>query len=286
MVFSTGMSRRKKKNDSEKKNGNDLLRTWQAERLAQDRELPVPAHGPSEVTLLAYHFRPADRSDEYFAYLECAIRETWRRCGFLHTVIVTNQPTEAMKTFAEPFGIQVEIQVEPTLVPGKPETMSMDCNGRLFKRFATPYVLIVQDDAFPIRPGLGAFLDSGDFWGAPMAGTSWWSRFWSRAFNSHAMDGGFSLRRRALCNQVAQEWRLRYADVPFRRAQHADGVFPTKTLPEKSFSYRHSVTFPLPDHARDFSFDGTGSLKGRVPPFGFRGAHAFKILKDSGKFDL
>ena len=64
------MSRRKKKG-ADKKNGADLLREWQRERLLRDRELPRPATGPSEVTLLAYHFRPESQEEERFPFLEC-----------------------------------------------------------------------------------------------------------------------------------------------------------------------------------------------------------------------
>ena len=89
------MSRRKKKNTEKK--GADLLREWQRERLLRDRELPVPATGPSEVTLLAYHFRPEAQEEERFPYLECAIRESWRQCGFLHTVVVTHAASPALR---------------------------------------------------------------------------------------------------------------------------------------------------------------------------------------------
>ena len=216
------MSRRKKKN-AEKK-GADLLREWQRERLLRDRELPVPATGPSEVTLLAYHFRPAEREEELFPYLECAIRESWRQCGFLHTVVVTHAASPALRTFAEPFGIHFEIQEEPSLVPGRPETMGVDMATRLHERFATPLVLVVQDDAFPLRPGLGSFVDDCDFAGAPLLRDHWWTNLLARYTNGHAMDGAFSLRSRAICERSAAEWKARGPRSPGRgrsRSSHA-----------------------------------------------------------------
>jgi hypothetical protein len=275
------MSRRKKKN-ADKKNGADLLREWQRERLLRDRELPRPATGPSEVTLLAYHFRPESQEEERFPFLECAIRESWRQCGFLHTVVVTHSASPALRAFAEPYGIHFEIQEEKSLVPGRPETMAADMLLRLHERFATPFVLVVQDDAFPLRPGLGSFLDDWDFCGAPLLRDHWWTNLLARYTNGHAMDGAFSLRTRALCERAAAEWAARGGRREPARGL-AENLVYTRTLPRSVLSYRIAARFPSSREALRFSYAGTGPFTGGIPPFGFHGAAAFKALSAAGK---
>ena len=273
------MSRRKKKNTEKK--GADLLREWQRERLLRDRELPVPATGPSEVTLLAYHFRPEAQEEERFPYLECAIRESWRQCGFLHTVVVTHAASPALRAFAEPFGIHFEIQEEPSLVPGRPETMGVDMATRLHERFATPLVLVVQDDAFPLRPGLGSFVDDCDFAGAPLLRDHWWTNLLARYTNGHAMDGAFSLRSCAICERSAAEWKARGPRSPGRG--FAENLWYTRTLPRHSLSYRYAAKLPSAREAIRFAYAGTGPFTGKIPPFGFHGAAAFRALHAAGK---
>ena len=274
------MSRGKRhRKNSERKNGADALREWQRERLARDRELPVPAPGPSEVSLVAYHVRPADRADEDFLPLEAAIRESWRHCGFLHTVIVAPAETPALRAFAEPYGIGVEVCVEPSLDPARPETEAEDRIARLPERFATPFALLVSEDGFPLRPGLGSFLDHWDFIGAPLVSEGWWGNLVRSFLNTHVMDGAFSLRSRTLCERVAEEWKARRASI--RKPE--DGPFQTRFLPRKSLSYRSSARLPMAHEATAFAYDATVPFRGRIPPFGFHGPAAFKWLLDNGK---
>ena len=275
------MSRRKKKN-ADRKNGADLLREWQRERLLRDRELPRPATGPSEVTLLAYHFRPESQEEERFPFLECAIRESWRQCGFLRTVVVTHAASPALRAFAEPYGIHFQVQEEKSLVPGRPETMAADMLLRLHERFTTPFVLVVQDDAFPLRPGLGSFLDDWDFCGAPLLRDHWWTNLLARYTNGHAMDGAFSLRTRALCERAAAEWAPRGGRREPARGL-AENLVYTRTLPRSVLSYRIAARFPSSREALRFSYAGTGPFTGGIPPFGFHGAAAFKALAAANK---
>ena len=243
------MSRRKKKNTEKK--GADLLREWQRERLLRDRELPRPATGPSEVTLLAYHFRPESQEEERFPFLK------------------------------EPIATHFEIQEEPSLVPGRPETMGVDMATRLHERFATPLVLVVQDDAFPLRPGLGSFVDDCDFAGAPLLRDHWWTNLLARYTNGHAMDGAFSLRSRAICERSAAEWKARGPRSPGRG--FAENLWYTRTLPRHSLSYRYAAKLPSAREAIRFAYAGTGPFTGKIPPFGFHGAAAFRALHAAGK---
>lgn len=84
----------------------------------------------------------------------------------MKTVIVTNDSHRCVTDFAGRFD-NVEVQVESGLIPGKLESMSIDCLGRLHTRFATPYVLTVQDDGFPLWRGLDEFVGKYDYVGAP-----------------------------------------------------------------------------------------------------------------------
>ena len=275
------MSRRRKRNQ-ERRKADDLLAAWQLERLEQDRALPLPARGPSEVTLVAHFVPPRDRLDERFPRMECAIREAWRHCGLLRTVVVVDRESAPVRAFADsiPHGL-VQVQVEPSLSPNRPESVSADIDANLAKRVSTNLALTVREDAFPVRPGLGSFVDDLDFVGAPKARGGLWSRLAARFFNSHAMDGGFTLRTRRLAQLVADEWASHHAGKPWRAA-FADGVYPTRTLPRASFAFRRAVRFPDPDDAAVFCYDATGPAPDRVPPFGFRGAAAFKVLLDKG----
>lgn len=274
------MSRGKRhRKNSERKNGADALREWQRERLARDRELPVPAPGPSEVSLVAYHVRPAAAADEDFLPLEAAIRESWRHCGFLHTVIVAPALTPALAAFAEPYGIGVEVAVVPSLDPERPETEDVDRIANLHQRFETPFALLVSADGFPLRPGLGSFLDHWDFIGAPLVSEGWWGNLVRAFLNTHVMDGGFSLRSRALCERVAEEWKARGGSV----RNPEDGPFQTRLLPRKSLSYRSSMRLPMAHEASAFSYDSAVPFHGRIPPFGFHGPASFKWLLDNGK---
>lgn len=275
------MSRRRRKNQ-DRRRADDFLAAWQAERLDHDRALPLPARGPSEVTLLAYFVQPRDRLEERFPRLECAVREAWRHCGLLRTVLVVDRESEPVRAFADsiPHGL-VRVQVEPSLKPDRPDTVAADVNANLATRVSTNLVLSVREDAFPVRPGLAAYMDGLDFVGAPRARGGWWSRLVARLFNSHAMDGAFSLRTLRLARLVADEWAARHAGRPWR-SSFDDGVYATRTLPRASFAYRRAVRFPSPAEAAVFCYDATGPAPSAVPPFGFRGAAAFKVLLDKG----
>ena len=43
-----------------------------------------------------------------------------------------------------------------------------------------------------------------------------------------------------------------------------------------------AVRFPAPAEAAVFCYDASGAAPNRVPPFGFRGVAAFKVLLDKG----
>ena len=95
--------------------------------------------GSPVVTALAYFFRDAATYDAKFLHLQGALLETWRHCGKLKTVVVTNQVSAALAKFAARYP-WVEVQVEPSLVPGDIDTLSRDCISKLGERFVPPEV--------------------------------------------------------------------------------------------------------------------------------------------------
>ena len=277
------MSRNKRrKKQAERKNDAEVLAEWQKERLERDRDFPEPALGPSEVTVVA-HFAPGKSDREAaFSRLECALRETWRNCGMLRTVVVADAASPSLAAFASSFGGRVEVAVEPSLASGRPEAVAADRAARLPERFATSWVLVVSEDAFPLRPGLGSYIDRFDFVGAPHPlSDAWLSRAAASLFGVRAMDGSFSLRTRALCLRVAAAWKSRFGGKPVP-AGFSDGLFATSFLPSRSLSYRREMRLPTFAQAHRFAHGSAASVSGGRVPFGFSGGRAFATLAKSG----
>ena len=201
-------------------NNNDMefLRRWQRAKLSEyGAEAPSFKPGPSGVTVLTYFFRPRETADSYFPYTKCALYETWRLCGAMKTVIVSHEITPPVAEFANRFSDLVEVQVEPSLKsnpPGDVDSMSTDCNANLHKRFSTPEVLIVQDDGFPLRPGLEEFLGRWDFVGAPWPGRDDWITRRLLKTSNLVGNGGFSLRSKAICQEASRLWNAGWHRLP------------------------------------------------------------------------
>lgn len=258
------------------------LADWQLARLESVHLRRVEyGRGRADVTVLAYHFWGDAGNDAAFARVECAVRETWLRCGMMKTVLVVNRETPRIAAFASAFPA-VEVQVEPSLVPGRIYTMSADCNGRLAARFDTPYVLVVQNDGFPLRPGLDAFVGPWDFVGAPYVRNVWWKNAVAGALNLHVMNGGFSLRSHEICERAAFHWKRGYCALPDCNAVSED-LFYTKTLILRERAYRRSARLPTHCDALAFSWDALDTAPIPRPaalPFGFHGEGAFRELAD------
>ena len=270
--------------------GNDTLATQTILHDFMDRRLEwhkrhpvVPVHGPDSVTVLAYFFSASEaEAESRFPYLECAILETWRLCGSLHTVIVANTLFRCLSSFAETHQPLVEIQVENSLVPGSVDSMSADCNGKLYTRFSTKYVLVIQDDGFPLRPGLPFFLGKGDFIAGPRnyVRDYWWVNLLRRIMRDCPYNGGFSLRTNRICKLAARYWvrKWKYRHPSF---ETIEDVFYTTTLPRDSFYYRLAIRANQVHLGYRFSIESDyypDNLK--EMPFGFHSANAFcKIVE-------
>jgi len=257
------------------------LQNWQRASLEKQRNTASYETGRTEVTLLAYHFWDGDLFDDQFDYLECAIRETWRHCGLLKTVLVVNRLTPRVERFGAEFDGWVRFEVAEELIPGKIHSMSVDCNARLHRRFETPYVLVIQNDGFPIRSGLDAFVGEWDFIGAPYVRNTWRNRIVCGALNCWVSNGGFSLRSKRICELAAHYWRKKYCALPDSRTVSED-VFFTETLPLRERAYRRAVRIAAYPEAVRFSYDAAFPYAEPVPPFGFHGLKAFEFLRQAG----
>lgn len=241
--------------------------------------------GRTDVTIVAYHFWDESQYDEMWIDLEFAIRETWRHCGALKTVIVTNIIRKSVQDFSEKFSF-VSIQYEPSLIAGDIFSMSADCNSKLASRFDTEYVLVVQNDGYPLRSGLDEFVGKYDFIGAPYIRNRLPQQLYCRLFKTWVMNGGFSLRSHNICDFAAYHWNKTYSGLGDCRAASED-IFYTETLPRKEPSFRRQFNLPTTQEALSFSWDALVPIK--IPsalPFGFHRYSSLDIIVDKFKEQL
>lgn len=259
----------------------ERFRRWQLDKLAACPDCSLSfKRGPSDVTVVTYFFRPEETAERLFPYTKCAILETWRHCGAMKTVIVSHAVLPPVAEFAEKFPERVEIQVEPTLKPRPPgdiHSMSVDCNSRLHARFSTPWVLIVQDDGFPLRPGLEEFLGKWDYVGAPLNGKDDWITRRLLKTSNLAVNGGFSLRSRAICQEASRLWNAGWKHLPACYLSQED-YFYARLLPRWVKSYDRRFRFASVDEASRFSVE-LADLPDTMP-FGFHSAAAFCRILD------
>lgn len=230
------------------------------------------------VTILAYHFWGRDGYEAAFVRVAKAIRETWRWCGRLKTVVVVNERAACVDDFAAE-NPEVEIQVEPTLVPGDINSMSIDCNARLWRRFETPYVLIVQGDGYPLRSGLEEFVGKYDFIGAPYVRDVWWKNLVCRMTNCWVQNGGFSLRSRRICEAAAKYWEEKYGRGSWF-ADATEDLYYTKFLPMHEREYRRTFRLATNRESLRFSWDALVPIpRPETKPFGFHRMSSLEALK-------
>lgn len=233
--------------------------------------------GLDNVTVLTYFFRDSKLYDEKFVHLRGALLETWRKCGRMRTVVVTNKIGLTLERFGREFP-WVEIQVEPTLAPGRLSAMSEDCNLRLYERFETEYVLIVQDDGFPLRGGLEKFVGPYDYIGAPFVRHSTWFD-WYPYPRFCVGNGGFSLRSRRICEASAKYYSRYFRRMPYFWPLVGDDTFYCKTLRILFSEYRRCFEFAPPEIAGRFSFEHNKEfLSAQELPLGFHSNTAFEKL--------
>ena len=240
---------------------------------------PFGVHGKMpEVTVLAYHFWGHGGYEDSFEKIKHAFKETWRHCGRLKSVLVVNETAPCVVQFAAE-NKNVEVQIEPALEPGNIFTMSADMNGRLFRRFKTPYVLIIQNDGYPLRSGLADFVGKYDFIGAPYIGLQWWKQCISYLTNYRVQNGGFSLRSRAICEAAARYWNDKYHKLG-NCTESSEDIFYTSTLIRNERKYRRSFRLATAKESLAFSWDAIVPIpKPNNLPFGFHGSRSLNLMK-------
>lgn len=230
-----------------------------------------------DVTVLAYHFQNEAKYESAFAGIAHAITETWRWCGRLKTVIVVNAVGPCVQRFAAE-NPEVEIQVESSLVPGDISSMCIDCNSKLWRRFSSPYVLIVQSDGYPLRSGLEAFVGKYDFIGAPYVRDVWWKNLLCKAMNYWVQNGGFSLRSKRICEAAATYWKEKYSQRGWFPDATED-LYYTKFLPLHERDYRRKFRLATNKEALRFSWDALVPIPPpKELPFGFHRMNSLKAL--------
>ena len=267
-------------------NATELLVAWQKRRLDDVHHARTGyGTGPANVTVLAYYWGAAsDRPDTQFFRIESAFRETWLNCGMMKSVIVTDRPTDEMTDFVGRFPA-VEIQVEPSLIPGNLYTMSADCDGKFAERFDTDYLMVIQDDGFPLRPGLEEFLGKWDFIGAPYVRDRFFPRLVARILNLWTSNGGFSLRSKRMCDLAARYWKEEYGSYPDCHAVGEDAYY-TETLIKERREYRRTMKLADNRSAIRFAWDRIVPYDVRELPFGFHRAETFAEFLRRGWLDV
>lgn len=261
------------------------LATWQLARLEERRARDYAPTCFPQVTALAYHFWDDARFDRQFDFVESAIYETWRRCGKLKTCLVVNKTTPRIEAFAERHGNEVEVRVNSALVPGNLVSMSLDCNAQLHRYFDTEYVLIIQNDGFPLREGLGAFLGICDYVGAPFVRKTVCNRLFGLWPRFAVGNGGFSLRTKNICEQASYYWKKRYHRLPQDSRFVQEDVYYCFVLPLLEPAFRKQMRFAPVDVAERFSYDRLYGEGVAALPFGFHGNGAFRYLMGSENFN-
>ena len=253
----------------------ELLSNWQRRRLNTVHAGRTDyGLGPSSLTVLAYYWgADVEKPDTSFYRIESAFRETWLNCGMVKSVVVTDAATKEVELFAEKFP-SVEIQEEPGLVPGDLSSMSRDCDGRLADRFSTEYLMIVQDDGFPLRTGVEQFLGKWDFIGPPYVRDKFLPRLIAKTFNLWTANGGFSIRSKRMCDMAQKYWREKYHAFPDCHAVGEDAYY-TETLLRRHRPYRRSMKMADNRSALQFGYDCIVEQPVKSLPFGFHRAETF-----------
>ena len=254
----------------------DILSEWQMKRLCTIHNGRTDyGKGRDDVTILTYFWGASPENVEaQFSRVESAFRETWLQCGMMKSVIVTDRITPEVHRFSEAYPI-VEIQVEPSLVPGNLDSMSFDCDSCLERRFKTRYLMIIQDDGFPLQPGLNEFLGKWDFIGPPYVRDKWFPRLIARLLNLWTSNGGFSIRTHRMCEMAAYYWRKKYCK--FKGDVHwlGEDAYYTETLLKHEWKYNRTMKMADNRSALKFAYDIIVPQPIKELPFGFHRAETF-----------
>lgn len=255
--------------------GEQSLIEWQRNEIESLRHQSFVPSKVTNLTAVAYYFRDEDCLDNDFWRTEFAFLKTFQTQGLLPAVLVANRVSALISDFCAKYGI--EIQIEPKLIPGKIKTLALDLVGELYRRFSTEYVLIIQDDGFPLTPGIERFVGMFDYIGAPWERHMTYYDFYPESYR--VGNGGFSLRSKRLCAEVARLYRRWFAWMPYWWYLLGDDVFYCKTLRFLFPSYRMRFRWALIKDAAAFSVENACWLGlGVDMPLGFHGDVGWRNL--------
>lgn len=243
------------------------LKHWQKATIESLRTTNFRTSSIQDVTAIAYHYRKTpEELDETFWRTEFAFLQTFRTQGVMPSVLVSNLRTKLIAEFCDKFSI--ELQIAGNLVPGKDlSSYCIDFNKNLHWRFKTPYVLTIQDDGFPMRPGLENFVGKWDYVGAPWVHHSTYYDLYPRKYC--VGNGGFSLRSKQLCEIASRIYGKYFSRMPYWWYLLGDDNFYCKTI---RFWFRKAVRemkWPTPDEAAWFSIENDKESLPSSPPLGF-----------------
>ena len=248
------------------------LAEWQKIVLSRLREADFQSSKIDNLTLLAYFFYDDERIETQFFGIECSILSAYRACGKLPTVLVVNKQTQQIRDFAQKYG--VDIQVDPSLTGGL-AAMNLDCNGKLYSRFETEYVLVVESDGMMLNPGIEKFLGKWDYVGAPWKITT--PPWFLRPFKDYLVgNSGFCLRSKEICEEAARLYNKYFRLLPYNWFLIED-VFYCKTLRWFFPSFCKRFKFPNEYEAGGFSLEKAPEYlpKDGSKPIGFHGQDGF-----------
>lgn len=259
------------------------LSAWQRSRLPAQRARVYPDSTLRSVTVVAYHFWDQPSFDTELDRLEGAIYETWETCGALPTTLVVNRRTPALDRLVGVHDGRISVQPSAGLRSGDLASMSVDCNANLHRYFETEYVLIVQNDGFPLRRGLAGFVGPYDFIGAPFirpTRRNRWLGLWPRFAVG---NGGFSLRSHDFCERAAYYWARRYRHLLPHSGRYArEDAYCCVVLPMLERSFRTSMRIADWAAGRTFAYDALCDAPPGQLPFGFHGEKAFACFQNLG----
>lgn len=263
-----------KRTQSSEDHYSPSLPDWQRSVLPELRQMSFPKAGTNKVTLLAYFYWDDERFETRFWEMECAFLCAWKSLGALPAIIVANRMGSALRSFAERFG--VDVQIEPSLTGDGTEAMSLDCILALHRRFPTEYVLIIQTDGFPLTSGIERFLGRYDYFGAPWPGHMSWTDFYPYP-RFGVGNGGFSLRSKRICEAASEAYRCFWRRIPIINQPIEEDVFFCKVLPFFSRRWRREFRFPSIAEAIQFSIESIPpGIRIDRPPLGFHSPGGFQ----------
>ena len=258
---------------------NELVE-WKKANIESLRAMSFRTSDIKDVTAIAYHYRRTpEEMDETFWITEFAFLQTFNTQGVLPSVLVVNQPTKQTTAFCDRYS--VELQVAENLVPGKDiRSLCLDLVENLHLRFKTPYVLTIQDDGFPLRPGLGEFVGRWDYVGAPWVKHATYYDLYPEKYRMG--NGGFSLRSRRLCEIASRVYKKRFSRLPYWWYILGDDMFYCKTLRFWCRSAVRDMKWPTPEEASAFSVEIADDLVPLLPSLGFHSEGFVRYVKRWG----